>query len=272
MDVSVDPGAPGAVADGFTSTAGDYDAALDRNAEGARRLVAAVPGGTYEVLLDVGCGTGFATFAALGRLGTRRVIGVDPAAGMLEVFRAKLDAEPGVQAELHAADVMHMPVADDAADLVLSAMAFHWFPDKPGALREIARRVRPGGLVALLGSGAGSDRELEELMRGITPPVPRPWVDVFGALGWDEGRMEDGLEEAGLVPLDVWTERRRRRADPDAYLERLRVVASHLSAGLAPEEVAAHGTRLRDALHAAAGPRGFAYTFEKLYAIARRPG
>jgi len=264
--------AAGDVAGGFSSTAPDYDATLARNAAGARRLVAAVPHGRYGVLLDVGCGTGFATLAALERFAPHRVIGVDPAEGMLDVFRRKLDAHGGVRAELHVAGVQAMPVGEGVADLVVSAMAFHWFPDKPAALREMARRLRPGGVLALLASGAGSDRELERLMRGMDPPVPAPWVDVFGALGWDEARLEDGLEEAGLVPEDVWTERRRRRTDPDAYLERLRVVASHLSAGLTEEEVLAHGERLRDALHAAAGPRGIAYTFEKVFAIARRPG
>lgn len=261
----------GDVAAGFSSTAADYDATLTPNERGARRLVAAVPAGAYATVLDVGCGTGFASLAAAARFAPERVIGVDASAGMLDVFRRKAGGLGGAELEVHAADVMSMPVPDASADLVLSAMAFHWFPDKPGALREMARRVRPGGVLALLASGAGSDRELEALMRAMDPPVPAAWVEVFAHLGWEAGRMEDELELAGLVPLDVWTERRRRRADPAAYVERLRVVASHLSAGLPEDEVVAHGERLGAALHAASGPRGFAYTFDKLYAIARRP-
>ena len=79
------------------------------------------------------------------------------------------------------------------------------------------------------------------------------------------------VEEAGLEVIDAWDERRVRRTDPDVFLARITAVASHLSAGLDPDEAAAHGERVVSAVHAAAGPRGFEYAFVKLFVIARRP-
>jgi hypothetical protein len=44
------------VAQGFSETASDYDGAVRYNIEGAQRLVMAIPPGTYNDVLDVGCG------------------------------------------------------------------------------------------------------------------------------------------------------------------------------------------------------------------------
>ena len=54
-------------------------------------------------------------------------------------------------------------------------------------------------------------------------------------------------------------------------MARIGAVASHLSDDLDRAEAEAHAARVAAALTAAAGPRGFEYTFVKLYGIARRP-
>jgi SAM-dependent methyltransferase len=272
-DTRIDPAvAPHGVAQGFTRGAGAYDDILVHNATGARRLVAAIPEGAYGVVLDVGCGTGFASIAMRDRFHPRRIIGVDPSEGMLEVFRAKLAGDSGTEVELHATDVMSMPVPDASVDAVVSAMAFHWFPDKPGAVAAMARTLRPGGVLAILASGTGTDREFEEILRAMDPPVPAAWVDVFDLIHRDVDQMRDHLEAAGLEVEDVWIESRRRRTPPEHFLERIRLVASHLSADMPPGVAAAEGERVAAAVVAASGPDGFRYTFNKLFAVARRPG
>ena len=45
------------VGQGFDRSAADYDDLLRRNRGGAERLVASLPPGRYERVLDVGCGT-----------------------------------------------------------------------------------------------------------------------------------------------------------------------------------------------------------------------
>ena len=114
------------VADGFSGTAKDYDSVVRFNIEGARRLIASLPPGDHARVLDVGCGTGFASLAMVERFAPELIAGVDPAAGMLEAFREKLGAIEGTAIELHEADVLAMPVEDGSFDAVICSMAFHW--------------------------------------------------------------------------------------------------------------------------------------------------
>jgi ubiquinone/menaquinone biosynthesis C-methylase UbiE len=259
-----------AVADGFDETAADYDEVVLHNIDGARRLVASMPEGDYATVLDVGCGTGFASLAMARRFGPERITGVDPALGMLDEFRAKIGGLPGTGVELIEADVMAMPVPAEAFDAVICSMAFHWFPDKPGAMVAMARTLKPGGIIAVLCSGRRGEEEFRRVLSTVVPPVPH-WLGAFDVVQRDEREMEDYVAGAGLEPLDIWMESRIRRVPVERYLERMRVVAGHLHADMPPDELAVLSERVAAATRAAAGPRGFEYTFTKLFAIARKP-
>jgi ubiquinone/menaquinone biosynthesis C-methylase UbiE len=261
------------VTQNFTSTAKDYDTVVLHNIHGAERLVASLPPDEYRRVLDVGCGTGWATLAMVRRFPTvTHVTGVDPAEGMLEVFREKAAAIPGVELDLRAEDVMAMSVDPESYDAVISTMAMHWFADKPGAAKAMAAALAPGGVIGVLCSGAGGEVEFRHVLRSLDPPGPPQWDAAFDFVQRDVDDMERYLLGAGLEPIDIWMERRLRHATPEAYLDRMRVVASHVTAGtVSEEEAAALLERVRAALHAASGPRGFAYTFTKLFAVARKP-
>jgi ubiquinone/menaquinone biosynthesis C-methylase UbiE len=259
-----------AVSAGFSLNAGDYDKAVRYNIHGAKRLIDALPGPSYDNVLDVGCGTGFATMAFVDRFGTANITGVDAAEGMLEGFRAKLAEQPSLVVDLHAADVLAMPVPDGAYDAVICSMAFHWFPLKAQSAVAMARPLKPGGDMAILCSGRGGEDEFRRILTEIHPAVPQ-WVGTFDIVQRDIDEMERYLEGAGLDILDIWMERRIRRTPVEEFLTRMRVVASHLNAGYTPEELADLDAKITDATQRAAGPRGFEYTFTKLFAIARKP-
>ena len=256
------------VAEGFTQTARDYDDAVRHNVSGAWRLAGSLPPGHYGEVLDVGCGTGFASLAMAERHGTRRFIGVDPAEGMLDQFRAKLAGHPGIEVTLHAADVLAMPVPDASVDAVICSMAFHWFPQKGAAMEAMARTLRPGGVIGVLCSGRGGEGEFRAVLAGLDSP-PVAWLGAFDAVQRDIPEMERYMLDAGLEPIDIWMERRIRRVAPEGFLERMRVVAGHLHKDLAPEELADLNERVATALAAVCGPDGFEYTFTKLFAVAR---
>ena len=258
------------VAEGFSSTARDYDDVVRHNIDGARRLIASLPDGAYDDVLDVGCGTGFASLAMIARFGSRRITGVDPAPGMLDAFAQKLDEVPDTRVTLHEADVLAMPVPEGAFDAVICSMAFHWFPRKADAMAAMAAALRPGGHVAVLCSGRGGEEEFRRILSDVVPPMPQ-WVAAFDIVQRDIPEMEAYVEAAGLEPVDIWMERRLRRTPVDDYLERMRVVGSHLHAEMDPDALEAMRVQVEQATRAAAGPRGFEYTFTKLFAIARKP-
>ena len=212
--------------EGFSKAAESYDAAVRHNIAGSERLVMSLPDGDYARVLDVGCGTGFSSAAMIRRFDVSTLVGVDPAEGMLDVFTSKLDEFPDVRVELRAEDVMEMGVPDGAFDAVITAMALHWFPDKPGAVARMARALAPGGVMGILTAGRGGEDAWRELLERIG--APSAWTGWFAENQRDVDEIAADLCAAGLEPLDVWMERRRRSTPPDAFMARTRSVAGHL--------------------------------------------
>jgi SAM-dependent methyltransferase len=93
-------------------------------------------------VVDLGAGTGKLTrsLVALGH----RVTAVEP---LPEMIAHLLAVVPGVAAVEGGAEAIPLP--DGSADVITVAQAFHWFDHGP-ALREIARVLRPGGVLGLV--------------------------------------------------------------------------------------------------------------------------
>jgi SAM-dependent methyltransferase len=231
--------------------------------------VASLPAAPYGDVLDVGCGTGFAAIAMVDRFRPVRVTGVDVSAQMLDQMRVKFAAFPDVALDVHVADVLAMPVPDGAFDCVLASMALHWFPARDEAIAAMAAKVAPGGVLGLVAPGPGHDREYVEVLRTVVPPVPASVVDVFAIAQVFPDELEDLLCAAGLDVRDVWVETRHRRVPPDRYMARITTVGSHVwTRIMGAEEADEMVSRITAAVHRAAGPRGFEYTFTKTFAIA----
>lgn len=98
-----------------------------------------------ESLLDVGCGTGVLLEAISASVPDAKLAGVDPSPEMLELARNRL-GEGVLLKQSHAES---LPFADQAFDVVVSTNAFHYFRDPVGALKEMARVLRPNGLLAI---------------------------------------------------------------------------------------------------------------------------
>jgi SAM-dependent methyltransferase len=96
-------------------------------------------------VVDLGAGTGRASIA-MASIGWR-VTAVEPGGPMLDVLRARA-ADEGLPIEAIQATAERTGLPATTFDLATAAQAFHWF-DKPTALTEMARIVRPGGGLAL---------------------------------------------------------------------------------------------------------------------------
>lgn len=101
-----------------------------------------------EVVVDIGCGAGFDTLIAASHVGPGgRVLAVD----MTPEMRAK--AAEGARRLGHAhVEVLdgyaeNLPVADGAADVVISNGVINLCPDKQAVFREMYRVLKPGGRI-----------------------------------------------------------------------------------------------------------------------------
>lgn len=97
-----------------------------------------------DSVLDVACGTGALTRAALERVGSQgKVVGLDPNQDMLSVASRK---SPKIEWRDGKAEALPFP--DSSFDAVVSQFGFMFFDDRPGALREMMRVLRPGRRLA----------------------------------------------------------------------------------------------------------------------------
>ncbi|HEX3489894.1 MAG TPA: class I SAM-dependent methyltransferase [Streptosporangiaceae bacterium] len=94
--------------------------------------------------LDVGSGTGRFTPALARAFGP--VTGVEPAARMREIAQAQ-SPHPGVRYLGGSAE--DIPVPSGSADYVLMFLSWHHVQDKPRAVGELARVLRPAGRLLL---------------------------------------------------------------------------------------------------------------------------
>jgi SAM-dependent methyltransferase len=102
-------------------------------------------------VLEVGCGPASQTFEgglwqAVGPTGA--VVGLDPAPGMLERARAKVQQYRAKNVRFVVGRAEHMPMFRDGEFDAAVGTAFLHFTDAPRALAEMRRVTRPGGVVA----------------------------------------------------------------------------------------------------------------------------
>ena len=101
-------------------------------------------------LLDVGCGPASITADLAELVAPGRVVALDASADALEAARATL-RERGLseQVELTRGDVMALPFEDGSFDVLHAHQVLQHLADPVGALAEMRRLTRPGGIVAV---------------------------------------------------------------------------------------------------------------------------
>ena len=113
-------------------------------------LLDTLPLDAGATVADVGAGT-----VKLTRVLARRyaeVVAIEPLDGMRAVLERSV---PGVTALKGTAE--DIPLGDASVDAVFAAQAFHWF-SYDRALPELARVLRPGGVLAVVWNGPDESR------------------------------------------------------------------------------------------------------------------
>lgn len=112
----------------------------------AEALVESIDLNESEDVLDVACGTGVATRLVKDKVGLKgRVDGLDINASMLSKAR---EIATGLDINWIESDVSNTELPSGTYDSIISQHGYHYFPDKPAALSELRRLLKPGGRIA----------------------------------------------------------------------------------------------------------------------------
>jgi SAM-dependent methyltransferase len=102
-------------------------------------------------VIELGCGPGVAIAALAGHATLGLVVGVDQSEVMIgQARRRNAAAIRAGRVRLIHAPVESLPVIDEAFDAALAVNNVGMWPDPTAQLREIGRRLRPGGRIALV--------------------------------------------------------------------------------------------------------------------------
>ena len=101
-----------------------------------------------QTILDVGTGTAQIPIALCAKHPTAYVVAIDLAQHMLRVGQAHIE-RAGLAERIHLqhADAKRMPFASATFDVVMSNSIVHHIPDPYAVLAEMARVVKPGGVL-----------------------------------------------------------------------------------------------------------------------------
>jgi ubiquinone/menaquinone biosynthesis C-methylase UbiE len=99
-----------------------------------------------ETVLDLGSGAGLDSILAARRVGpSGRIIGIDMTSQMVAKARRNAQELGLVHVELHEALVENIPLDDETADVAICNGLFNLCPDKPKAIAEVHRVLKPKG-------------------------------------------------------------------------------------------------------------------------------
>ena len=155
-------------------------------------------------VMDIACGTGVLARHALAEVTTSgRVVGVDPAPGMLAAAR---EVEPAIDWIQCTAE--NLKVKDAAFDCVVCQFGMMFFSDRPKAIREMLRVLKPGGKLAIavwdrVERSPGYERVISVLQKEVGTAAANA-LSLPYSLG-DETIVATELEAGGFANVELET-------------------------------------------------------------------
>jgi SAM-dependent methyltransferase len=177
-----------------------YDLATLEKLPVVKRLLGSHDGPPAEPCLDVGVGTGFQTFRALGGAFT---VALDAWRPNLDVFRSGLSEGGRRSTAPLQASADRLPFADGTIATVLCSEVLEHLEDDHGALGEIARVLKPGGSAVLTVPSMfyGFDAYMHLVGMKTVHDFPGPERHV--RLGYTEAELRERLARVGLEIEEV---------------------------------------------------------------------
>jgi SAM-dependent methyltransferase len=129
--------------------------------------------------IDVGCGNGAFTEMLVERCAPAAVQGIDPSPEQIAFARERLDES---SARFEVGDAIALPCADASFDAAVMALVIFFVADAAKSVAEMARVVRPGGVVSayswdILGGGFPYAALQDEMAKLAATPLWPPSVE-----------------------------------------------------------------------------------------------
>jgi arsenite methyltransferase len=165
-----------------------------------------------DTVLDLGSGGGIDVLLSARRVGpTGKAYGLDMTDDMLALARENQRRAGVNNVEFLKGEIESIPLPDNSVDVIISNCVINLSVDKPRAIAEAFRVLKPGGRFAVS----------DVVIRGALPPEVRRsmelWVGcVAGALS--EQQYQDMLREAGFEDTGIEPTRIYELEDAKAFL------------------------------------------------------
>jgi arsenite methyltransferase len=139
--------------------------------------------GGDETVVDYGAGTGVYTIAIAEALPRGLVVALEALPQLAELLCERITPELAERIDVVQSDTNRVALKDGAANRVVMVDVLHHLWDQPGALTEVVRLLRPGGLFVVVDWG---DKE-----RPVGPPLDHVLGlaavrDIIAGMGLDE--------------------------------------------------------------------------------------
>ena len=256
-----------AIARSFGRASERYDAAARLQAVVRDELLSRLEGLSIEprVVLDLGAGTGLATAQLKRRYRKALVVALDLAAGMLRVARRQSRFWRPIRCL--AGDATRLPLRDASVDVVFSNLRLQWCEGLDAALAEIARVLKPGGLLLFSSFGPDTLRELRSAWASVDDAVH---VNAF----IDMHDLGSALQRAGFSEPVLDVDRHvLRYADAMALMRELKAIGAQNANAGRPRALTGRGrlARLIEAYERLRSDTGLPATYEVVYGVAWAP-
>jgi len=182
-------------------------------------------------VLDLGCGGGHVTFNVAPLV--REVVAYDLSREMLDVV-ARAAGERGLRnVTTQQGTVESLPFEDRSFDVVLSRFSAHHWRDLDAGLREAARVLKTGGMIAIVDSVAPGVPLIDTYFQAIELLRDCSHVRNYSRTEWEAAIARAGLLPGSVTPFRLrldfksWVERMNT---PQVQVEAIRALQTAVSA------------------------------------------
>ena len=169
-------------------------------------------------VLDVGCGSGWASRLLAGFANKGSVTGIDISDEMINLARESSASFPNVDYEIASAE--QLPFSDNEFTQAFSMESLYYYQDIPRALNEIHRVLKPGGLFVAVVDLYWENQASHQWIEGLNVPVELLSINDYRSLFLEAGFAnirDERLIDPTPIPKDYTPGSFRSREDYEEY-------------------------------------------------------